>query len=470
METPVTRVENSAPVPAADDRPDQVANGRPPESCDNAPSAALDEGRRRPFSWARYSVYLAVFDQGLISAANFAATILLARACGAVALGVYSLGFTLVLLCLAMQDALVISSFTVFFHRLHDERAEQNRYVRGTQLQQLRLAGLLALAMLVAGAVLWLLPELRAVGVCVLGAGVVLPLILFREFVRREWYVRGRIERAVAMNVIVVAGWLAALGVMAWQGVLTAGWAFVALGVACLPALVFQFRPVVESAPATRVHVAKNLRFGSWLVASQIVNLAQNYLVYWVLVFWQGTESTGLFAAAMGVVNMSNPLVIGMCNEFSPRMSAEFARRGPQRLLQVTLRAAALMGVGLLLFGVLLAAAGNQIMTIFFGAEFSDQQATVIALALATLVGALRIVLDLTARTLQRPSASLSASLISVAVNLVACICLVPLYNETGAAYALLLGNVVALITLLGVLVAAFRSFAHGLSQETAGG
>src|SRR4051812_18808818 len=57
---------------------------------------------------------LSLADQAAVSGTNFLATLLIARACGSPAeLGLYTLAFTLVVLCVSAQDAVVITPFTV---------------------------------------------------------------------------------------------------------------------------------------------------------------------------------------------------------------------------------------------------------------------------------------------------------------------------------------------------------------------
>jgi len=58
--------------------------------------------------------YLAAVDQGVISVANFAATIILARAVSPTDLGVYGVGFTALRLVRAVQEGLTIQPVNTF--------------------------------------------------------------------------------------------------------------------------------------------------------------------------------------------------------------------------------------------------------------------------------------------------------------------------------------------------------------------
>src|SRR3954462_10864139 len=104
---------------------------------------AIDE-----VAFPRRSGAIAIIDQGVASASTFLAAIIVGRACGSTELGIYSLAFTLVLLCFAVQDALVIAALTVFYHdRAGGRNHTRDEYLAITSRQQtlvsLALSGVL---------------------------------------------------------------------------------------------------------------------------------------------------------------------------------------------------------------------------------------------------------------------------------------------------------------------------------------
>ena len=82
--------------------------------------------------------YLAAVDQGVISVANFAATIILARAISPTELGVYGVGFTTLRLVRSVQEGLTIQPVNTFGAGM--ELSEFQRYATSTSLIQLMLA------------------------------------------------------------------------------------------------------------------------------------------------------------------------------------------------------------------------------------------------------------------------------------------------------------------------------------------
>ncbi len=86
---------------------------------------ATHERRKKPavFSGALYRKgALSLVDQGVVSATNFLTMILLGRT-ATQELGEYQLGFSIALLAMCVQNALITSPYTLFGNRLDGHHA-----------------------------------------------------------------------------------------------------------------------------------------------------------------------------------------------------------------------------------------------------------------------------------------------------------------------------------------------------------
>jgi O-antigen/teichoic acid export membrane protein len=138
--------------------------------------------------------YLAAFDQGLISLANFLATVILARAASPTELGVYGVGFTALRLVRAVQEGIAIQPINTFGPGL-DEMAFR-QYATRTSLIQI----LFSLASSAGVALLgWALTELGndTAGPAVFSLWFVFLFWQLQEYVRRMLYARGQVRSAV---------------------------------------------------------------------------------------------------------------------------------------------------------------------------------------------------------------------------------------------------------------------------------
>src|SRR5438067_4849932 len=91
---------------------------------------------------------LAVLDQAVVSGTSFLTTILLWRWCGPGELGVYSLGFTLLVTWGCVQESLIALPYTIYRHRPVLGTPEE---YAGSVLVHQGLLSILALLVLAAG-------------------------------------------------------------------------------------------------------------------------------------------------------------------------------------------------------------------------------------------------------------------------------------------------------------------------------
>lgn len=142
-----------------------------------------------------------IFDQAVVSATNFATTLIIARLCTKADVGVYYLAWTLVLFIVAAQGNLISVPYTIYCRRR--EGRSLASYSGSMLVHQLFTS---ALAMLC----LWGLtiffslgfgPQaMRSLGWVLICAA---PFILLREYARRFLFAHLKLTAAVVMDVSV---------------------------------------------------------------------------------------------------------------------------------------------------------------------------------------------------------------------------------------------------------------------------
>jgi O-antigen/teichoic acid export membrane protein len=237
--------------------------------------------------------YLAAIDQGIISASNFIATLLLARYATPTELGVYGVGFTSLRLVRAVQEGLTIQPLNTYGAGM--ARDEFRGYATSTSLIQIALAVLAAAG---AAALGW---ALTALGNDTAGPGITAlwPAFLWwqlGEYVRRMLYTRGRVFYAVVNTTLSNA---IRLGLMLWwirQGEISgiAGLNAIAFGalVALLPGLWGTRHYWGRRYDGLRQTWSRNWDFGRWVLGGNLAN--------WVAVEFYPVLTAGMisFAAA----------------------------------------------------------------------------------------------------------------------------------------------------------------------------
>jgi len=389
---------------------------------------------------------LVLVDQAIVSGTNFCATLLVARFASQAELGTYALGFTVLFLALSIQQSLVCLPLTVYGARL---REQSRRFLSGsTLLHGALIAAAASFCLLGTALVVWLADPSTMLSPLVMTLGFSLPFVLLREFARRYEFARLAIGRALVMDLCASALQLAGLAALAWRDQLSAvaahAWLGIASAAVCgswLLATWGQFRFDRNRAVSD---FGKHAALGKWALASSMLWLTNAYLPHWLLAFRYGLEATGLLTACMTLIDLSNPLLIGMSNLVGPRAAHAFHDEGRRGLRRIVGWSALIAGICMGLFASASALLGVQIIDMLLNIDISEHVAVVglLALAVFTLSPGLAHAEGLSA--MERPRLNFLASGAGLLATLVVTAALIEPLGLIGAAAAILAGYATA--------------------------
>jgi O-antigen/teichoic acid export membrane protein/thymidylate kinase len=395
---------------------------------------------------------LAVLDQAVVSGTSFVTTVLVGRWCGADELGVYSLGFTLLVAWVTVHESLIALPYTIFRPRLPEET--QAAAARSA----LACTGVLSLVatamMVVIAAILALTGALPALPAVITALALITPLALLREFGRRFAFAHLHMGEALVLDFTVAGVQLAGLAWLATTGNLSAVTAYMAVGVACGLAAAAWFandrlslRGPTDGRPFGR-QVAEFARsawkLGKWFFASQLTILVQAYFIHWLLAGVDGVAATGVYVACMQVIQFANPLLLGISNTLAPRTAHAFHAGGGPALRRVVFQTTVLLGVLMILFNAVILFLGDDTMEfLFHGEQYVGYQHAITVLGLGMLITALGMPASNAVAAIERPDLIFKTGLASVIVTVILVPCLVAGWGVTGAAYGFFAGCVV---------------------------
>jgi O-antigen/teichoic acid export membrane protein len=416
----------------------------------SAPSSSGTEGGwatpRRLWGGATGRSVLAFVDQGFVSGTRFLTTLIVGRFCGAHELGVYSLGFALLMLIASIQESLVLIPYTVYGSRLHGNR---RRGYAGNLLAM--HAGLAAAAALGLLAFSWLgarTNTMRELAPTIAVLTGIIPLALLRDFARRMSFAHLRTGVAtlldIGVSVLQIGGlvWLARIG---WLDAATAyGVVGVACGFAGLGWLAahrrdFRFRWVNLIADLKRTW-----NFGKWVFASGLVAVLNGYSLYWLLSLIIDTRAAGVLAACHSIVFFSNPLILGLGSYLAPRASLAFGEGGVRELRMLIGRATVFITIALIAFCVMLWFAAASLLNLLYGPEFAGHGMIVVALATGVLASGAGTTANLGLFAMERPDIDFKSGIVGLAIMVSTMACLAGPWGLMGVALALIAGNTAA--------------------------
>jgi O-antigen/teichoic acid export membrane protein len=331
-------------------------------------------------------------DQVVVSGANFAVGLLLARALGPSGYGQFTLLSNIILFVLGVQVALIDSPLLVLGAALPEERRTQ--YFPAVIFGQL-LFGIVSAALLLIAVpiVSHFAPQWNLQNVA--GATVFAMLgFLLQDFSRRYLFVRDRAGVALSADLAChgsKVALLAALGL--WWG-LSAISAFWMIGAASLAGVLIavSFERKRESwrlpsgASARRV-LREHWNFGKWLLAESMASLCASQLVIYTTGQLISLSAVGAMAAAMHIVGATNVLLLALENLVPSRAAQTHAIRGRAALNRYLWRISLIGGAGTLAIVAIAVLGAEFWLRLLYGAAYQGNGRLVLWWGLYYVIG-----------------------------------------------------------------------------------
>jgi O-antigen/teichoic acid export membrane protein len=415
---------------------------------------------------------LSLLDQIINSGTSFATSVILGRlgsraGHGKEELGIYFLGLSLLLFVRGLQSELILSSYTIFFHRRRGPSLESyggSKLVHHLVVSALFTLGLLVFAIRGSG-----MTGLRETLWVLAGAA---PFMLLREYLRQTSFAHLRLNAALILDASVSVLQVGGLLVLARFQLLTASTAFIVMGLSCALVCVGWLPGVGQRIRLVPGDVVSDWRedwpFARWTLASYLVGCTTPFLMPWLILRSHGVVATGALAAASQLANVTSLYVLGVTNVLLPQAATALTRDGLAGLHGV-LRHTALLVVGPLApFCVLVFLTGDLPLVFVYGPAFVGTGLVLALLTSAVLMNGLSSVAGNGLYAMQRPHANLLADICVLLVTVALALWLLPSLGVIGAAVATLGGVSVGVaarwIVLLRLVKALQRT--PGISNE----
>lgn len=414
---------------------------------------------------SKQDVLVCLFNQGIVSIAGFATSVLIGRQAPA-ELGVYYIGLSLVLFARGFQQQLVSTPYTLYHHRQSQQDlagyrgsclVQQGAFL-GVTLVYLLVQIFIALMGLLLLAIIGLsgteIPEWMAWfpisgdTVQVVPTLVVLlfliPAVLMREIVRHYCFTHSENTSVLGLDTAVSVLQILALVVLGYLGFLSGASAWIAIGLSCIVAIgawyVYRGPAIKFSRESLREDLKLNWSFGKWAVSGQFVGSLATYLLPWLLLLAAGTEGTGFFAACMTLVGVANIFNTGMLNFLTPKAAKVYVEEGSAGLRQLMSRMYLLFLVAVGSFALLLSIFGDLIAVNLFTSNYVGLQTVLTILAIAKLFEGFSHTASGGLFAMERIKENFCVDVVLMLVTITAAILLIPSTGVVGAAWTTLIG------------------------------
>jgi len=398
---------------------------------------------------------LALTDQGLASAANFAILILLAWSSTAAEVGLYAIAVSVIVIATGVQDALITRPYTLQFL---DQDIAPARHAGGALLLSATMATALGSLAALAAGVSVIYGGFDQIALLLAALAVALPGALMREFMRRFFLARIATAELVVFDLASIALMSICLVSLSLLDALNAATALFAIGsgygLTCAIWIIVR-REWFDPAFSSTVRCAGRFwQVGKWLLPGRAARELQGYLSHWYAVLMMGATATGIFAACLSIVAVSNPFVIGLLNLMTPRAVRTLKHRGEKALRHQTIVDAAMIGGVMFGFTLLIALSGETIMDWIFPAQ--SYAGNGLLLTLLTMSAAIAATggpasIALLAMGLTKTDAKVALAVCALQLVLIPSLMIVT--GLVGAAIALAVGETIGFLIRWGIVL-----------------
>lgn len=360
-----------------------VIESTPQES--TADSVQSETGSRKKTLWK----YLgSLFDQSLVSGSRFAISILIGAVCGAAELGLYAIGFSILMALHAIQLSLICRPYTICGNQMDES---ERRQLAGSVLVQFLGFGLLAGLGLAVAAVLlsWLDSSSSLTSILlILAAGA--PPMLLREHARQYCFAQLKVNTVTLIDVIGTIVLFVGLGWLVWADRLSAVTALAASAVAAAITGAVWLRSVRHDLDIRfgriLIDLASQWRIGKWDCASEMAFALQIYGTTWLLAALLDTTRVGIYAACMMSIQVLNPFLLGVNSLLVPKTARAWAEDGAVGLQRFVSQTTVILGTLTAAFAIVTAIWGPGTLEWLYRGQGFEIPAVVVALLLLGVV------------------------------------------------------------------------------------
>ncbi|MCC6797175.1 MAG: oligosaccharide flippase family protein [Candidatus Hydrogenedentes bacterium] len=407
---------------------------------------------------------LSIADQIVASATTFIAGALIGRMCSKEEFGLYTIGFSLLTLLMTVQASLIATPFMIRIPGLKNDEAKL--FSGSSLIHQLAFGVSVSVCVAIAGGISVI--DNAAMGQALIALGAVLAVLLLRDYVRQTCFARLAYVQALTLDVLLALLQIGGLAALYLSGNLHAWTAFLVLGLACAITALHWAMITRGERRIDITNVSRDFRnswsSGKWLLASGLVWAISMNLYAWIVAAFHGTASAGSWAAALGVMTLINPLMLGVQNYLGPRIMHANAEGGINRLRR-TVRDAGLMFFALLfVFTVAMYFCGDLLVSTIYGAKYAGNGTLVVLLSLNATILTVGFAVSRGLFALQLASIDFYVNFVALACFMLFGIALVRSIGPVGAALAQIATN--ALATLVRTI--AFMRVSKRLALEAA--
>jgi len=329
----------------------------------------------------------ALFDQGLVSGANFLTNVFLARAFGIRDYGVFALAWIAVLFANSLQYALIVTPMMSVGPK--QEERDRPAYYGAVLVQQLVFAFFAALVMYLSIRLsTHFFPDWRVGDLALPISGATLTYLL-QEFLRRYFFCTRQSKRALVTDVV---SYLVQVPIIFWIAtrhlatLSNALWIIAATSLAAFLACLHWFEPVRFEWAAFKTVFIRHWNISRWLAPTAFMQWGAGNLFLLSAPVYYGAAASAALRAANNIVGVAHVWFLGLDNVVPAEAARRFQRSGLDGLIRYIRSVFFMWGGVTLAFVGVIAAFPDFWLQITYGGKYSQDGSVLRLYALLYLI------------------------------------------------------------------------------------
>ena len=293
-------------------------------------------------------------------------------------LGYYIIGFSTLMMVVALFEAFITTPLTVFNQQYTSEHKPK---FSGRMLT----AALLLIGVIFCVSGLLIVVQFQTdylnpgLAMALVAAALLTPFQLVREFSRRWLLANLQAMESAVLEIAFAVLFFVGVCFLLLTDQVSAVWMFAMLAVVNAIGvagwwLMFRSQFDFSRQPADTqllTQITANVRYGRWVAGENVCGVMTMYFCTWFLASKSGQlgeDVTGVFAACFQVVMLANPFLLGIASILAPKAAVAFGEQGYPEMLKVLIKFGIVLILVMTLLSLLLWFAGDQITKIMFPA------------------------------------------------------------------------------------------------------
>ncbi len=347
----------------------------------------------------------ALADQMVHSGTTFLTGILVGRLLSVGEFGEFSLGLTLVVFSMVLQDNCLATPYTYRFHNNHEKECVKGLRA-GAVIQALMLSFLCSALLFVSYAVVSTYSD-NGIQNVLWALGLSVPFLFIRETARRLYFTEFKAIEAFIFDVIISSMQIAFILCFWYFEIMSASNVFLAMALASIIGLLGATFILRDEFKISSVNIKKdtieNLNFGKWLLIGSFCHLGSLYTFPWLIYALIGDEKAGAFAACYTLVNLINPFILGFNNYFRPHVMKTYGEEGLESMQKLITRITYYFLPVSVAVACLLFFFGGYLVKLVYGNEFSDLGSIIAVIGISVIPVILNAPVQLATLAINRP-------------------------------------------------------------------